>query len=130
MIVTLQEVQAFASQQLDRAKNFATKIQFVEKSAIAERYSAESRSIRASIADDPEFAGMEYSDGKSTWTSILSVDLRDSTKLADQISPRNMYLTTVVVDPMGTPPKKGKAAILEFYTLAVKNGAKLELVGP
>ena len=36
----------------------------------------------------------------------------------------------VVVDPMGTPPKKGKAAILEFYTLAVKNGAKLELVGP
>ena len=36
----------------------------------------------------------------------------------------------VVIDPMGTPPKKGKAAILEFYTLAVKNGAKLELVGP
>ena len=31
----------------------------------------------------------------------------------------------VVLDPMGTPPKKGKAAILEFYTLAVKNGAKL-----
>jgi len=36
----------------------------------------------------------------------------------------------VLIDPMGTPPKKGKAAILEFYTLAVKNGAKLELVGP
>ncbi len=35
-----------------------------------------------------------------------------------------------VTDPMGTPPKEGKAAILEFYTLAVKNGAKLKLTGP
>ena len=35
-----------------------------------------------------------------------------------------------VTDPVGTPPKKGKDEILKFYTLAVKNGAKLELVGP
>ena len=35
-----------------------------------------------------------------------------------------------VTDPVGTPPKEGKEAILAFYTMAVKNGAKLELVGP
>lgn len=35
-----------------------------------------------------------------------------------------------VTDPVGTPLKDGKAAILAFYELAVKNGAKLELVGP
>lgn len=35
-----------------------------------------------------------------------------------------------VIDPMGTPPKEGIAAIREFYTLAVKNGAKLEQHGP
>jgi steroid delta-isomerase len=35
-----------------------------------------------------------------------------------------------VTDPVGTPPKEGKAAIRAFYELAVKNGAKLELVGP
>jgi len=35
-----------------------------------------------------------------------------------------------VTDPMGTPPKEGKEAILAFYTLAVKNGAKLKLNGP
>lgn len=35
-----------------------------------------------------------------------------------------------VIDPMGTPPKEGKEAIHTFYTLAVKNGAKLKLTGP
>jgi len=35
-----------------------------------------------------------------------------------------------VTDPVGTPPKIGKEAILKFYTLAVKNGAKLQLKGP
>jgi len=35
-----------------------------------------------------------------------------------------------VTDPVGTPPKVGKEAILNFYTLAVKNGAKLKLNGP
>lgn len=34
-----------------------------------------------------------------------------------------------VTDPVGTPPKVGKAAILEFYTLAVKNGATLKQSG-
>ena len=31
----------------------------------------------------------------------------------------------VVTDPVGTPPKTGKAAILAFYTIALKNGAIL-----
>ncbi len=35
-----------------------------------------------------------------------------------------------VTDPVGTPPKNGKDAILAFYTLAVKNGAKLVQNGP
>lgn len=35
-----------------------------------------------------------------------------------------------VTDPVGTPAKEGKAAILEFYTMAVKNGAVLSQNGP
>lgn len=38
--------------------------------------------------------------------------------------------TATVTDPVGTPPKDGKAAILEFYKIAVKNGAKLRQNGP
>ena len=34
-----------------------------------------------------------------------------------------------VTDPVGTPAKSGKAEILKFYTLAVKNGAKLSQQG-
>lgn len=34
-----------------------------------------------------------------------------------------------VTDPVGTPAKEGKAAILAFYTMAVKNGAKLAQQG-
>lgn len=33
-------------------------------------------------------------------------------------------------DPVGTPPHKGKAAILEFYTQSMATGAKLKLDGP
>jgi len=35
-----------------------------------------------------------------------------------------------VTDPVGTPPKEGKEAILAFYTMAVKNGATLKQNGP
>ena len=35
-----------------------------------------------------------------------------------------------VTDPVGTPAKEGKEAILAFYTLAVKNGARLSQNGP
>jgi len=35
-----------------------------------------------------------------------------------------------VTDPVGTPPKEGKQAILDFYTMAVKNGARLKQNGP
>jgi len=35
-----------------------------------------------------------------------------------------------VTDPVGAPSKEGKEAILAFYQLAVKNGAKLKLAGP
>ena len=36
----------------------------------------------------------------------------------------------VVEDPIGTPPKVGKAAILEFYTQSMATGATLHLQGP
>jgi steroid delta-isomerase len=35
-----------------------------------------------------------------------------------------------VEDPIGTPPKHGKAEILAFYVDAMKNGAKLTLAAP
>lgn len=35
-----------------------------------------------------------------------------------------------VTDPVGTPAKEGKEAILAFYTMAVKNGARLSQKGP
>lgn len=34
-----------------------------------------------------------------------------------------------VEDPVGTPMKRGKAEILEFYTGSMATGAKLELLG-
>lgn len=43
----------------------------------------------------------------------------------------NLYADNATVnDPVGAPPKEGKEAILNFYKLAVKNGAKLKLSGP
>ncbi|MBU6393054.1 MAG: nuclear transport factor 2 family protein [Sphingomonadales bacterium] len=36
----------------------------------------------------------------------------------------------VVEDPIGTPPKVGREAILAFYTESMKTGAKLRLEGP
>ena len=35
-----------------------------------------------------------------------------------------------VEDPVGTEPKVGQAAILEFYTASMQTGAKLALDGP
>lgn len=93
MSVSIEEVQAFASERLERAKGFAHAIKFsLDKEARSKMLTNEALEIRASIEDDPEFASLSVSDGISAWTSILSVDLRDSTKLADQVSARNMYL--------------------------------------
>lgn len=36
----------------------------------------------------------------------------------------------VIEDPIGTTPKVGKAAILEFYTQSMATGATLHLEGP
>lgn len=36
----------------------------------------------------------------------------------------------VVEDPIGSPPKVGQAAILEFYTQSMATGARLHLAGP
>ncbi len=36
----------------------------------------------------------------------------------------------VIDDPIGSPPKVGKAAILQFYTESMATGAKLVLQGP
>lgn len=35
-----------------------------------------------------------------------------------------------VEDPVGTPPKQGRAAILEFYRSSIATGAKLSLDAP
>jgi len=93
MSVSIDEVQAFASSQLERAKGFAETIRFSNnQKSMNETLTNEAWAIRASIEDDPDFASLSVSDGISAWASILSVDLRDSTKLADQISARHMYL--------------------------------------
>lgn len=43
----------------------------------------------------------------------------------------NLYADdATVMDPVGTPAKTGKEAILAFYTMAVKNGATLKQNGP
>jgi len=43
----------------------------------------------------------------------------------------NLYTDdATVTDPIGTPPKEGKEAILAFYSMAVKNGATLKQNGP
>ena len=93
MSVLIEQVQSFASEQLERAKGFAKVIRFSHnKEARSKMLANEAWDIRASIEDDPDFASLSVSDGISAWSSILSVDLRDSTKLADQVSARDMYL--------------------------------------
>ncbi|TJY55568.1 steroid delta-isomerase [Sinimarinibacterium sp. CAU 1509] len=43
----------------------------------------------------------------------------------------NLYADDATVeDPVGSPPKVGKAAIAEFYQMAIKTGAKLSLAAP
>lgn len=49
----------------------------------------------------------------------------DSAALADLFAEE-----ATLEDPVGTPPLVGKAAIVSFYQRVVKNGAKLQLVGP
>lgn len=49
----------------------------------------------------------------------------DAQAIADLFAP-----DATVEDPVGTPPKKGTAEILAFYTDAMKNGAKLTLAAP
>ena len=93
MSVSIEQVQSFASEQLERAKGFARTIRFSrDKEARSKMLANEAFEIRASIEDDPDFSSLSVSDGISAWTSIMSVDLRDSTKLADQVSAREMYL--------------------------------------
>lgn len=35
-----------------------------------------------------------------------------------------------VEDPVGTPPREGRAAITEFYRMALQTGARLQLAAP
>jgi steroid delta-isomerase len=43
----------------------------------------------------------------------------------------NLYADDASVeDPVGSPPKVGKAAIAEFYQMAIKTGARLSLAAP
>lgn len=48
----------------------------------------------------------------------------DATAIADLFAE-----DATVEDPVGTPIKRGKAEILEFYAFSVTTGAKLELLG-
>ena len=54
----------------------------------------------------------------------------DLFNVADAQGIADLYADDATVeDPVGTPLKEGKAAILEFYTMAVKNGAVLKKEG-
>ncbi len=90
----LSDVKRFARKQLREAKEFAKTIKLAEasrrKSLTANR--AEQIIAEASIADDSEFASLAIGDGVGAWASIAAVDLRGSTRLADELTPRQTYL--------------------------------------
>lgn len=97
--ISLLDVRSFANEQLQNAKEFAGKIQFIQKSITNEGWTKEAGTIRASLWDDKELGDLQVGDGISAWASILSVDLRESTKLAHLVSPKEMYLAVHTLLP-------------------------------
>ncbi len=90
--ISLLDVKSFADEQLQNAKEFAGKIQFMERELTSKSWTKEAGSIRASLWEDKELGDLRVGEGISAWASILSIDLRESTKLAHLVSPREMYL--------------------------------------
>lgn len=95
----LLSVKKFAAEQLAKAKSFSESIKLAEMVKRKSIAANQSREIRASIADDPEFVSLEIGDGVGAWTSIAAVDLRGSTILADSLGPRDTYLMTHTLLP-------------------------------
>lgn len=55
----------------------------------------------------------------------------DTFNRADAAGIADLYSDEATVeDPVGSPLKKGKTAIAEFYQMAVQTGAKLKLAAP
>jgi len=92
--LNLNAVRLFALMQLEKAKSFSHTIKFAEQRSQKSLTANRSEEIRvdASIADDPEFASLAIGDGVGAWTTIAAVDLRGSTSLADNLTPRETYL--------------------------------------
>lgn len=95
----LLSVKEFAASQLAKAKAFARQIKIANAPLRKSLNANRSQEIRASIADDPEFATLDIGDGVGVWTSIAAIDLRGSTALADYCNPRETYLMTHTLLP-------------------------------
>jgi steroid Delta-isomerase len=54
----------------------------------------------------------------------------DTFNRADAAGIADLYAEATVEDPVGSPLKKGKKEIAEFYQMAVQTGAKLKLAAP
>lgn len=91
----LDDVKKFAERQLKLASEFSRQISFVANAMEKRATILEHRdAVRAEvhISDDPEFESLDIGNGVGAWASIAAVDLRGSTRLADTLAPRDMYL--------------------------------------
>jgi class 3 adenylate cyclase len=84
---SISELNDFVMERLDRADEIARDI--FQFSVNLRAKSAEA----GSIAEIPRFAAMQVGYGQTAFAAILFVDMRDSSKRAEELGPRQTYLT-------------------------------------
>ncbi len=96
--MTLQEIDLFAKRCSARALLNATKIDLSNRTPksfsenIRENYSRSGSARAHSLSDDPDLADLEPFEGSKGWGAALAYDLRESSKLAEELSPKAMYV--------------------------------------
>ncbi|GAA5507386.1 adenylate/guanylate cyclase domain-containing protein [Novipirellula caenicola] len=89
--LSISKTRRFAEERFAFATKSAKSIHFSTKSASAEIL-AEDRIIANSLIEDDEFADLETGTGVGTWSSVLAIDLRGSTAMAEALGGENTYV--------------------------------------
>jgi class 3 adenylate cyclase len=93
VVVSLDEILAVAQDAFNQAAEAADTISLSKFSECVENARAKSARLGARmLAHEPGVEGLRDFWGLKAWAVLLSFDLRDSSKLAQAMSPRNMYV--------------------------------------
>ena len=87
--ISIADLRAFANARFEEASRTSTLIKFSAEART--KALNEGSLITNSLIDDDEFADLPAGTGIGAWASILAVDLRGSTRLADSLGPRDTY---------------------------------------